>query len=327
MEAATPGNGSLVASGHSAVRSRGIGPPKKCAMLLAPAGNLEAAGQAFEAGADAVYVGLKGWSRGGARGELDREQLRQCIELAHALGKQVQLAANIIPKALERQRLLGQLAELAEWGLQAVIVNDAGFLREVRRKLPALAITASIGCGALNTDDALFYQDLGATAVVLPGYVEPAEIVEVKAKAAIQVEVMLHMVQEFIQLGKCWMPSYLNFAAAEQAIPAERLGGSVKRGGVGSCFRICQQPWMLLKDGVEVDQRLFPGWQLSRVAELGAFLDAGADVIKIQGRSLSAEIVRAIIAMYRAASDAWRCGQKAEWNAAALPVMWTVRGR
>lgn len=327
MEEATPGEGSLAASGHPAVRSRGIGPPKKCATLLAPAGNLEAARQAFEAGADAVYVGLKGWSRGGARGELDREQLRQCIKLAHALGKQVQLAANIIPKSLERQQLLEQLMELAEWGLQAVIVNDAGFLREVRRKLPTLAITASIGCGALNTDDALFYQDLGASALVVPGYVEPTEIAEVKAKAAIEVEVMLHMVQEFIQLGKCWMPSYLNFAAAEQAIPAERLGGSVKRGGVGSCFRICQQPWVLLKDGVEVDQRLFPSWQVSRVAELGAFLDAGVDVIKIQGRSLSAEMVGAIIAMYRAAANAWECGQKGEWNTAALPAMWTVRGR
>ena len=284
--------------------------PKQCAMLLAPAGNLEAAEQAFQAGADAVYVGLKGWSRGGARGEFDRKQLRTCIELAHALGKKVQLAANIIPKPQERQKLLRQLAELADWGLHAVILNNVGFLREVRRKLPGLAITASIGCGALNTSDALFYQDLGATAVVLPGYVEPQEIAAVKAKASIQIEVMLHMVQEFIQLGKCWMPSYLNFAAAERGDGSQRLGGSVKRGGVGSCFRICQQPWSLLKDGVEVDRRLFPSWQISPVAELGAFLDAGVDVIKIQGRSLPAEMVRAIIGTYRAAADAWKCGQK-----------------
>ena len=61
-------------------------------MLLAPAGNLEVAKQAFQAGADAVYVGLSGWSRGGARGEFDREQLRLCIELAHALGKKAWLA-------------------------------------------------------------------------------------------------------------------------------------------------------------------------------------------------------------------------------------------
>jgi putative protease len=190
-----------------------------------------------------------------------------------------------------------------------------------------LAITASIGCGALNTCDALFYQDLGATAVVLPGYIDPQEIAAVKAKASIQIEVMLHMVQEFIQLGKCWMPSYLNFATAERAQPAERLGGSVKRGGVGSCYRICQQPWTLLKEGVEADRRLFPSQQISQVGDLGAFLDAGVDVIKIQGRSLSAEAVGDIISLYRSAADAWKCGRKSEWNGSALPEMWTVQGR
>jgi len=327
MEPAIPSDGPLRTGAHSAASGCGPGLATQCAMLLAPAGNLEAARQAFQVGADAVYVGLRGWSRGGARGELDREQLRQCLELAHAHQKRVQLAVNIIPKPQERQRLLQELSELADWGLQAVILNDAGFLREVRRKLPELAITASIGCGALNTDDALFYQDLGATAIVLPGYLGAEEIVAIKARVSIQIEIMLHMVEEFIQLGKCWMPSYVHFAAVDRIFPAQRLGGSVKRGGVGTCYRICQQPWTLLKDGAEADQRLFPSRQISRVAELAAFLDAGVDVIKIQGRSLFPEMVGAIIEMYRSAVDAWRCGQKGEWNAPALPAMWTVQGR
>jgi putative protease len=261
------------------------------------------------------------------RGEFGREQLRLCIELAHAVGKKVELAANIIPKPQERQQLLHLLVELADWGLHAVILNDVGLLREARRELPGLAITASIGCGALNTADALFYQDLGVTAVVLPGYIEPQEIAAVKAKASIQVEIMLHMVQEFIQLGKCWMPSYLNFTAAEQGYRSQRLGGSVKRGGVGSCFRICQRPWSLLKDGVEADRRVFPSRQISQVAELAAFLDAGVDVIKIQGRSLSPKMVGVVIGMYRSAADAWKRGQNSSWNRAALPAMWTVQGR
>jgi U32 family peptidase len=309
---------------HSAAST---GPHERHAMLLAPAGNLDAAAQAFRAGADAVYVGLKGWSRGGARGELDCEQLQQCIKLARALRKKVQLAVNIIPKPQERQALLQLLAELADWGLHAVILNDVGSLREVRRKLPELAVTASIGCGALNTDDVLFYQDLGASAVVLPGDIEPREIAAMKAKSSIQVEIMLHMVEEFIQLGKCWMPSYLNFVAAERARPSQRLSGSVKRGGVGSCFRICQQPWSLLKDCVEVDQRLLPSRQISRIAEIAAFLDAGVDVIKIQGRSLSAEMTGAITGLYRSAVDACKCGQQRVWDTPTLPAMWTVQGR
>jgi len=125
IERAIRGYGPVQASPLSTAKGCGMdlpnmALPKQCAMLLAPAGNLEAAKQAFHAGADAVYVGLRGWSRGGALGEFDRKQLRLCIELAHALGKKVQLAANIIPKSQERHLLLHQLAELADWGLDAV---------------------------------------------------------------------------------------------------------------------------------------------------------------------------------------------------------------
>jgi len=303
-----------------------IGAPKHAA-LLAPAGSLEAAEQAFAAGADAVYTGLKGWSRGGARGELDRDEVRQCIELARRLGREVQLALNIIPRSPERERLLEVLGEAAEWGLNAVIVNDIGVLRDIRRRLPELAVIVSVGGGALNVEDVLFYRDLGAGAVVLPGYLEPQEVAAIKAKSSIAIELMLHMVEEFIQLGKCWMPSYHHFAAAERIQPAPRLAGSVKRGGVGTCFRNCQQPWKLLQDGVEVDHRLLPSRQISRVAELGEFLTAGVDVVKIQGRSLSAEMVGAITGRYRSALDAWKRGDRLEGDEAVLPAMWTVQGR
>ena len=296
-------------------------------MLLAPAGSLDAASQAFAAGADAVYAGLKGWSRGGARGELDREQLRQCIELAHGLGREVQLALNIIPRPEERERLLEELGEAAAWGLDAVIVNDLGVLRGIRRKLPELAVIVSVGGGALNVEDVLFYQDLGASAVVLPGYMEPREVAAIKAKSSIAIELMLHMVEEFIQLGKCWMPSYYHFAAAERIQPAPRLAGSVKRGGVGTCFRICQQPWKLFLEGAEVDHRVLPSRQVSRLTDLGGFLEAGVDVVKIQGRSLPAETVGAVTGWYRSALDAWKSGGRVDWDAAVLPPMWTVQGR
>ncbi len=272
-------------------------------------------------------MGLQGWSRGGPRRELEREQLLQCLELANQLKKKVHLAVNIIPKSDQRRTLLRKLAELAAFGLHAVIVNDAGFLRDVRRELPDLPITVSIGCGALNTADVLFYQDLGATAVVLPGNLEPQEIAAMRAQASIQLEIMLHMVQEFIQLGKCWMPSYVNFAAADRLEQPQRLTGSVKRGGVGSCFRICEQRWTVLKDGAAMDERLFPSSQISRIAELGDFLEAGVDVIKLQGRSLGADTVAALISRYRSGIDAWNAGQKIEAGQIALPPGWTVRGR
>jgi len=301
--------------------------PLRGVTLLAPAGSPEAAAVALQSGADAIYVGLKGWSRGGYRGELTIDELKQCLFQALRLGKEVHLAANIIPSPQEQAVLLDQLTQLADWGLAAVIVNDLGFLRKVKQRIPWLPVAASIGCGALNEEDVLFYEALGAASVVLPGNLEPSEIAAIKAKVSIQVEVMLHMVQEFIQLGKCWMPGYLHFHPTEKPQGGTRLTGSMKRGGVGSCFRICQQPWTLHLDDQRVDCRLFPSQQISRLANLGHFLDAGVDIIKLQGRSLPPDLLASLVRQYRSGIEAWRCGKQLESEVATLPPMWTVKGR
>jgi U32 family peptidase len=298
-------------------------------VLLAPAGSLEAADAAFDAGADVVYVGLKGWSRGGYRGELTPEELTQCLTQAKRKGKRVWLAANIIPRPKERADLLKRLSELADSGLDGIIVNDLGFLREVRRAFPDLFLSASIGCGALSVEDVRFYEAEGAGAVVLPANLDPEEVAAIKAKTTIQVELMAHMVEQFVQLGKCFMPSYLHFHPTERDEVGLRLTGSMKRGGVGVCFRVCQEPWDLYDGDRKREQLLFPSHQLSRLADLGDFLDAGVDVVKLQGRSLPPELLAPLVRRYRSAIAAWESGNR-DWvppEPAVLPPMWTMVGR
>jgi putative protease len=298
--------------------------------LLAPAGSVAAAEAALQAGADAIYVGLRGWSRGGSKAELTEAQLREVITRARDKGKRVHLAANIIPRPHEREFLLNQLTEMAGWGPDAVIVNDIGFLRQIRRALPCMPVTVSIGCGALNAEDARFYESLGAAALVLPGNLGPAEVAEIKEQSGLRLELMLHMVDEANQLGKCWMPSYFNFHAGdiERAFDKpERLTGSMKRGGVGSCYKICETLWELWIGGDHRETRLLPSRQISRLNELGGYLDAGLDVIKLQGRSLSPEALETLVARYRRALDAAQRGQPLAQELPVLNSMWTVKGR
>lgn len=296
-------------------------------ILLAPAGSLQAAKASLEAGADAIYVGLEGWSRGGARGELSSGELRQVLTLARQKGAVVQLALNTIPRGNEIGSLLERLPQLKGWGVAGIILNDPGILARIHRCYPAMPLTASIGCGALNLDDVALLEEIGASCIVLPGTLDPAEIAEIRPYVKAQIEVMIHMVDEFHQLGKCWMPSYYRTNPSpmpEMPADGERLIGSIKRGGVGVCFKVCQHPWGLYRGGQKMDERMLPAQQVSRVAEVGAYVEAGVDVIKLQGRSLPVELVFALVRRFRMALDG---RQVVEVPPFKLPASWVVVGR
>lgn len=94
-------------------------------ILLAPAGSLAAAQAALQAGADAIYVGLKGWSRGGPKSELTAKELQNVLVAAHAKGRRVQVALNTVPRQAERRDLMERVGKFIGWGTDGVIVNDA----------------------------------------------------------------------------------------------------------------------------------------------------------------------------------------------------------
>jgi U32 family peptidase len=311
--------------------------------LLAPAGTPEAVQAVLGAGADAVYVGLEGWSRGGARRELGWDELRAAQREVASAGRNLHVALNTIPKPEERARLFERVPALLDLGIRDVIVNDVGILAALKRRFGDLRLTASIGCGAQTIADVAFFRDLGAHAVVLPGTVSPSEMREIRTVRGISLEIMIHMVEEFVLLGKCWMPSYVHLKPSplpavfssevrtgetpEGALRGLRQTGSMKRGGVGACFRICQQPWDLFAAGRQVDTRLFPSRQISRIADVEAYAEAGADVLKLQGRSLPVELLAPLVRRYREALDARTISDAFGPPPAALPEAWAVVGR
>lgn len=300
-------------------------------LLLAPGGSPEAVAAALGAGADAVYVGLRGWSRGGARSELEWPELDASAGLARAHGAELQVALNTIPRPREEALLRAAVLRLLDMGVRTLIVNDIGLLASLGRAHPALRLTASIGCGAQTPADVAAFADVGAAAVVLPATVDPDDAAACVAAAPIAVEIMVHMVEEFVLLGRCAMPGYFQLRPTplpDGAPDARRQSGSMKRGGVGACFKVCQQPWTLEDRAGRRVERAFPARQLSRLADVPAYVAAGVAVLKLQGRSLPAEPIGALVAQYRRVLDAATAGRPADPGATPeLPPTWTVVGR
>jgi putative protease len=299
--------------------------------LLAPGGSPEAVAAALDAGADAVYVGLRGWSRGGARSELEWPEIQAAARLAHDRGAELQVALNTIPRPREEAQLRAAVPRLLDLGVRALIVNDIGLLATLQREHPALRLTASIGCGAQTPADVAALADLGAAAAVLPATIDPEEAGACVAAAPIAVEIMVHMVEEFVLLGRCAMPGYFQLRPTPLpggALDDRRQSGSMKRGGVGACFKVCQQPWTLEDRAGHRAERTFPARQLSRLADVPAYLAAGVAVLKLQGRSLPADALGGLVARYREALDRAATGRPQDPGPSPeLPPTWTVVGR
>jgi putative protease len=301
------------------------------ALLLAPGGSPDAVAAALDAGADAVYVGLHGWSRGGARGELEWPEIEGAARLARVRDAELQVALNTIPRPREEARLRTMVPRLLDLGVRALIVNDVGLLVTLRREHPALRLTASIGCGAQTPADVAALAALGAAAVVLPATIDPADAGACVAAAPIAVEIMVPMVEEFVLLGRCAMPGYFQFRPTPLpggAVDDRRQSGSMKRGGVGACFKVCQQPWTLEDGAGRRAERSFPARQLSRLADVPAYRAAGVQVLKLQGRSLPPEMLGPLVRRYREALDRAAAGRPVATDPRpVLPPTWTVVGR
>ena len=87
---------------------------------------------AFNAGADAVYLG---GSKFGARAyadNFDRDQVLDAIVYAHLHGKKIYMTVNTLVKEGEFSEVYDFMVPYAEKNLDGVIVQDLGVARLIR---------------------------------------------------------------------------------------------------------------------------------------------------------------------------------------------------
>ncbi|MFQ5592807.1 MAG: peptidase U32 family protein [Anaerolineae bacterium] len=271
--------------------------------LLAPGGSVDMVRVALDSGADAVYCGVKGWSRYPSHG-LSNPEIADALHLAHDRDRKLLLAMNSVPRTKETDLFLERVERYALWGIDGLIVNDIGVLDLVHQHLPGLPLSASVGCGALNVEDVLFLEAMGAETVILPWTVSPADVTRMRAAAGAHLEIFVFGLKEHIHLGRCYMPGYVQ--RMEKTVRLDDHGrslvvGSAKQGGV--CYRICKVGCVLAGNGTTHSTRL-PYESFFICRDLGAYLHAGVDLLKIQGRDLTPASVGALVRFYRRLLDA-----------------------
>ena len=111
--------------------------------ILAPAGSMECLKAAITAGADAVYTGGALFGARAYAHNLTEEELLEAIDYVHLHGRRLYLTVNTLIKDREMEKqMYDYLLPYYRQGLDAVIVQDIGLFRFIRKHFPYLPIHA-----------------------------------------------------------------------------------------------------------------------------------------------------------------------------------------
>ncbi len=268
--------------------------------LLAPAGGPEAAFAAFHFGADAIYLGLKKFSARAEAENFTLEELDEITAYAHALQprRRVFVTVNTLIRQDELPELIEALEALVAIGVDAVILQDLGVYRAIRRYFPQLELHGSTQMSVHNRAGADVLGQFGFTRVVLARELTFEEVESITAAAGIETEVFVHGALCYAYSGLCLFSS-------------QTLGRSGNR---GKCAYSCRDSYevsgvpLTLRDGSDVKRDPRQGFpfsmkDLALPDHLPALRAAGVSCFKVEGRKKSPLYVATTTDYYRRLLD------------------------
>ena len=270
--------------------------------LLLPAGNIEKLEYAINYGADAVYLGVVDFSlRAMRKGELITfENLKQAIDLAHKFGKKAYMTLNIFAFNKDIKHLEECIEIIKDANPDAILVSDFGIMNLLKKYMPDTPLHISTQTNILNYECVKFWQDMGATRVVLARELSIPEIAEIKNKVPeMEVECFIHGAQCVSYSGRCLLSDYFT--------QGERISNQ------GNCCQPCRWSYKLVEETrpneyYEINEdahgtHILSPNDLCLVHHLKEMIDVGVDSFKVEGRTKSLYYVSAVAKTYRQAID------------------------
>ncbi len=260
---------------------------------MSPAGYWPQLRAAIEAGADAVYFGLKHFTARAKVG-FTLEELPEVMRTLHARGVRGYVTFNTLIFEHELREAARVGAAIVEAGADALIVQDLGILRLLRGIAPHVELHASTQMSITDAEGVRFAQSFGADRVTLARELSLAEVRQIHEQTGCALEMFVH--------------GALCVAYSGQCFSSEAWGG--RSANRGQCAQACRLPYDLMVDGAKeplADARylLSPG-DLYTLREIPEIVASGVSALKIEGRYKDADYVALTTHAYRKAVDeAW----------------------
>ena len=283
---------------------------KKSVELLAPAGQWQSLIAAIEAGADAVYLGGKGFNMRVHNSDFnfDDAQLKAAIEFAHARGVKIYVTLNNLISTEELAQLEKFLRYLNEIQPDSILVQDLAVINLVRKLGIKIPMHASVMMNTHNTSAVELLKSFGITRVVVGRELTLTEVSLLKERTGIEVEYFMHGDMCFAESGQC-IHSGVVFGQS---------------GNRGRCMKPCRWNYKLID---ETTGETLNDWSyklalndMCMFRNIPDLIQAGVVSFKIEGRMRPPEFVRRLVTTYRQEIDAYLADptgytvDEARWN-------------
>jgi putative protease len=250
--------------------------------LLAPAGGYETMVGAFNAGADAVYLGGAKFGARAYADNFDTEQVLDAISYAHLFGKKIYMTVNTLVKEREYGELYDFLLPFAEKRLDGVIVQDLGVMKLIRDEFPDIELHASTQATVSGVYGAKYLKSLGCCRVVPARELSLSEMKSIREKADVEVEAFIHGAMCYCYSGMCLFSSMVG----------------TRSGNRGRCAQPCRLPYSL-ESARGKEQYPLSLKDMCTVQIIPQLIEAGIDSFKIEGRMKRPEYAAGVTSIYR----------------------------
>lgn len=270
--------------------------------IMAPAGSWESLRAAIQGGADSVYFGVEKLNmRARSSVNFTTADLPAITALCREHGLKSYLTLNIVLYDEEISEMKEIVAAAAKAGVSAVIATDQAAITAAKET--GIEVHLSTQLNISNTESLRFYSQY-ADVAVLSRELKLTQVRHIYDAIIrddlrgpngdrIKLEIFVHGALCMAVSGKCYLSLHEYNASANR----------------GNCYQTCRRGYTVTdnESGYELaidNQYIMSPKDLCTISFLDQIIDAGARVLKIEGRARPAEYVRTVTQCYSEAASA-----------------------
>ncbi|MAG78710.1 protease [archaeon] len=249
--------------------------------ILAPAGNFAMLQAAVDAGADAIYFGIKGFNMRESANNFEIEDLKEFPKVKKYLALNTIIYDSEIKKVKE-------ILSKAKPFIDAIICWDMSVIK-IANELN-IPIHLSTQASVSNLESIKQYQKLGVKRFILARELSLEQIKHIKENTNAEIEIFIHGAMCVSYSGRCFLSQHLFNRSANR----------------GKCIQPCRRKYKIIdsennKELSLESQTVLSPKDLCTLPFIEEIIKLNLTSLKIEGRAKTPEYVHTVVKVYKQA--------------------------